>query len=211
MVKTKEKILKTALDLFNTKGLARVTLRNIADEMGISQGNLNYHFKKRKELIEALYFTLVQEIDDKMQSQTPTEKPIPSLKQLMMMSSAVMSDLLKYRFIMLDFVQIMRENQKIKSHFTELQNLRKQQFLYFFDVLNQQGLMRQEQLPDEYVNLYHRLQLLGDFWISSATISANSINKKTMNFYSNLINQTIYPYLTKQGQKEYLEVSESLH
>ena len=58
MKDTKEIIINTALKLFNTEGLSKVTLRTIANKMGISQGNLNYHFKKRDDIIEALYFCI---------------------------------------------------------------------------------------------------------------------------------------------------------
>ena len=66
MKNTKDRILDTSLELFNSLGLSKVTLRTIANKMGISQGNLNYHFKKREEIIETLYFQLVQNIDNSM-------------------------------------------------------------------------------------------------------------------------------------------------
>ena len=45
---TKHKILKTALDLFNKEGLDQVSVRRIAVEMNISDGNLRYHFSPPK-------------------------------------------------------------------------------------------------------------------------------------------------------------------
>src|SRR3990167_2717606 len=58
-MKTRDKILQTALQLFNQWGVPNVTLRRIAAEMGISQGNLNYYFKKREDIIEALFGQLM--------------------------------------------------------------------------------------------------------------------------------------------------------
>jgi len=46
MSATKQKILKQSLQLFNELGISNVSLRDIADEAGISVGNLQYHFKK---------------------------------------------------------------------------------------------------------------------------------------------------------------------
>ena len=59
MSETKLKIIKQALHLFNNNGTSNVSLRAIAKETGISIGNLQYHFKKREDIIEALYFQLV--------------------------------------------------------------------------------------------------------------------------------------------------------
>ena len=200
MKNTKEIILNTALSLFNSQGLAKVKLRTIANKMSISQGNLNYHFKKREDVIEALYFRLVKNINEHM-SETQESENI--LEVLFTMSSAVMLNLYTYRFFLLDFVQIMRENNKIKVHFQELQALRERQFMTFFEILINSGLMRKEILPNEYKNLYYRLQILGDFWISAAETSKKPLTKKSISKYEEIINQTIFPYLTRKGEREY--------
>lgn len=41
---TKERIRRTASRLFSERGYRAVTMRNIADELGISVGNLTYHY-----------------------------------------------------------------------------------------------------------------------------------------------------------------------
>ena len=53
---TKEKILNASLKLYNSKGVSNVSLRAIADEVGISVGNLQYHFKKREEIVINIIF-----------------------------------------------------------------------------------------------------------------------------------------------------------
>lgn len=63
---TKEKILKTALNLFNERGVVDTTIRSIAEELAISSGHLTYHFRYKEELIEALYFELTDKIIQKI-------------------------------------------------------------------------------------------------------------------------------------------------
>jgi len=41
--KTKDKILRTALELFNNEGESQISSVDIASVMGISPGNLYYH------------------------------------------------------------------------------------------------------------------------------------------------------------------------
>lgn len=48
---TKDKILNAAADLMESKGLAAVTQNAVAKIIGISQGQLTYHFPKRIDLI----------------------------------------------------------------------------------------------------------------------------------------------------------------
>ena len=52
--KTKEKILKTSLKLFSTKGYKATTVRDIAGAMGVKQSALYNHFKNKDEILETL-------------------------------------------------------------------------------------------------------------------------------------------------------------
>ena len=203
MKNTRQLILDNALILFNTQGLAKVTLRTIANELGISQGNLNYHFKKREVIIETLYFQLVKNIDKNISVSVGTENV---LEVLISISNRIMYDFYDYRFFLLDFVQIIRENKIIREHYFKLTKQREQQFAMFFNFLIEDKIMRREILPNEYENLYKRLKILGDFWISSAETESHSLSKKVIPKYSELINQTIYPYLTTKGQKMFISI-----
>jgi len=51
---TKQKILKSAIALFNGRGLVNVRLQHIADDSGISVGNLAYHYYSKKAIVEGI-------------------------------------------------------------------------------------------------------------------------------------------------------------
>ena len=58
---TKQKILESAIRLFNGDDMANVRLQQIADETGISVGNLAYHFKNKEAIVTAVYEGLFEE------------------------------------------------------------------------------------------------------------------------------------------------------
>ena len=53
--RTRDRILEAALLLFNAEGLAAVSTHRIAAELGISPGNLHYHFKAKQLLVGTLF------------------------------------------------------------------------------------------------------------------------------------------------------------
>ena len=58
----KEAILETALELFNQSNTQSATTNHIAKMMGISPGNLHYHYKNREEIVRLLYIKLREEM-----------------------------------------------------------------------------------------------------------------------------------------------------
>ncbi len=197
---TREKIVDTALDLFNNKGLSQITLRTIAKEMGISQGNLNYHYKKRDDIIEALYYRLVADMDESVAKIEQAEIGVQLVYDI---SAAIMENSYKYRFFLLDFAQIMRNNKKINAHYKKLSKMREEQLLGLMNMMIQAGLIRPEILPNEYSYLYKRNEVFGNFWIGSVEIEKSRIVKKTMLEYLEITIQSIYPYLTDKGVAQY--------
>jgi len=51
---TKNKITEHAVKYFNRHGYGAITLHQLAKEMGISRGNLTYHFKDKDALLESI-------------------------------------------------------------------------------------------------------------------------------------------------------------
>ena len=71
-MKTRDKIQKTALTLFNERGEAHVSLGQIAQRLGISEGNLWYHFRTKDDLVTALFTELEARIESHL-SRVPAE------------------------------------------------------------------------------------------------------------------------------------------
>ncbi len=60
---TKDRILETALALFNAEGVGALSAMDIATALGISPGHLYYHFKGKAEILAALVAAYQGEVD----------------------------------------------------------------------------------------------------------------------------------------------------
>jgi len=198
---TKQRIIIKSLELFNYYGISSVSLRDIAEKAGISVGNLQYHFKKREDIIEALYFQLVDKVNGILFINNDN-----LLKSFFDVSNEMFSILYEYRFFLLDFVMITRNNKKIKNHYAELSKLREQQFLQIVVLFIKEGVFRKEKLRDEYLSLFKRIEAISNFWFSSIFIQSGVLSKDIIKEYSLLISQSIYPYLTKEAKKQFTQI-----
>lgn len=200
MNKTKRLILDTALNLFNEKGLAQVSLRTIAESMRISPGNLTYHFKKREEIVEALYYEFVAEVEERFEEMNLSEIKLNLVFDLILMLTETR---LKYRFLMRDFTTLIAENPSIKKHYVAVIKKRKSQSMGIFDHLIEQKILRPAELENEYEHLYERIQILGNFWITSALMQGNKMTNATVERNFEMVVQIMYPYLTNKGKREW--------
>ena len=57
---TKEKILMTALQLFARNGYEAVSVRTIAEELGITKGALYRHYKNKRDIFDSIVERMFQ-------------------------------------------------------------------------------------------------------------------------------------------------------
>ncbi len=60
---TKNNILKKAIEVFNQSGTASISMNALAEAVGMSAGNLQYHFKNKEEVIRAIMEEMFKQFD----------------------------------------------------------------------------------------------------------------------------------------------------
>lgn len=203
MMDTKEKILQKSLQLFNEFGISKVSQRKIAKCLSISPGNLTYHFKKKEDIEETLYFQLTTNISADFKRIDTEEINLSFILTLM---NQVFTYIHTYRFVFLDIVYLIRSNPKISDDYKRLIKNRKKRFLQIYNSLLDAEILQNEKLPNEYEYLYKRLEILFDFYLSSVEISQKGITHHHIKKHSEIFLYSIFPYLTDKGQNEFIKL-----
>lgn len=99
-MKTKDRILETARELFNARRFGNVTTAELASECGIAEGNLWYHFKSKRALLEAITEQFLIDVEERL-ALLPTDPEI-ILQEYADMLFALMSEIRQYRFLYRD-------------------------------------------------------------------------------------------------------------
>ncbi len=195
---TKEKILAEALIQLNKNGVDNVTVRSIAKAIGISHGNLCYHFPNTDAIIHKLYLQLVDEFDAQIEQ---AEVPKSDLHLLFRIGEVNFKIQYGYKFLLLDFVQIMRRIPAVKEHFKNHIEIRRMQFRFILDSLINDGILREEFESNMYEHLITRLLIFGNGWIAFSEIHTEG-EVKPMKYFE-VFGSALLPYLTEKGIEEY--------
>ena len=111
-LKTKDRILQASLQLFNEKGERSVTTNHIAAELGISPGNLYYHFRNKNEIIKELMSKYQQETLDMLA--LPEERVLNANDKIHYFQ-VLSSQLWTYRFLHRDVYHLIENNEDFKK------------------------------------------------------------------------------------------------
>ncbi len=195
-MKTREKILWRALDLFNEKGVDTVSSKQISDELGISYGNLCYHYPRKDDIIMQLYLKFQQELDDQfieMQQQGfEIEMMLESLRKMLEM-------FYKYKFISLGFTSIVRRFPRIRKSALENFEKRKLVMRQVVDFLIAQGFAKFERIEGHYDNIIHLTQIMLNSWISDSETFYDGKQEKKVDYYLEIFYSFMRPHLTSSG------------
>ncbi len=118
---TRARIIETALGLFNEYGNGEISTNHIAQALGISPGNLYYHFRNKEEIIRAI----AEQKDARWESlyhlpqdRTPT---LADVERLVRENFALVWD---YRFFFRELSALTQRDPLLKAHYQQLRRER---------------------------------------------------------------------------------------
>ena len=202
-MKTRDKILYTARLLFNARGIAEVSSRNVSDELGISYGNLCYHFHKKADIVHQLYMDMQTELDQEMSNLQAEILGFDFMVQSLRRMLEVMH---KYKFVFLDLTLITRKYPKIKAHATRQYQNRMMIGRQLFNFLMQEGYVREVKREGHNEMLVHNFLMILNFWVLDAELYDKEADELKVDHYLELLYSFVRASLTKKGADAFNEV-----
>ena len=111
--RTAERILDTTLDLFNRLGEPNVSTTLISAEMGISPGNLYYHYPAKEGLITRLF----ERYDLQLTELLRAADEVRDVEDAWLFFHMLFELIWAYRFLYRDLNDLLSNNRKLETHF----------------------------------------------------------------------------------------------
>ncbi len=137
--KTKTRILKTALELFNNEGEAQISAVDVASVMEISPGNLYYHYKGKPEIIGALFDDFEEEI--RLILTGPINEPL-SLKDNWVYLYIIFEEIYDFRFFYRNMSEILLRMPELRARFARILALKEQTAFSLISDLEDGGFLK---------------------------------------------------------------------
>ena len=111
--RTAERILEVTLELFNRFGEPNVSTTLISAELGISPGNLYYHYPAKDELINSLYDRYERALTELLRAADEVRNVEDAWLFLHMLFELIW----RYRFLYRDLNDLLSKNRRLETRF----------------------------------------------------------------------------------------------
>ena len=202
-MKTRDKIIQASIALFNEQGERNVTTNHIAAHLGISPGNLYYHFRNKEDIILSIYEEYARNIVlDTFPEVSPSVKPLDAIILYM---DAVFQAMMKFRFFYSNLPVLLGKNPALHDKYVEVQYIITVRVSNMMISLKDANVIDFE--DDELADIVSLLRLVNTFWLSFYQTQNNNVEINDAVFYQGVLKilVIIRPYTTDLGLPEFMK------
>ena len=194
---TRERIIETALGLFNEHGSRAISTNHIAEALGISPGNLYYHFRNKEEIIRAI----LERKDARWESlyHLPEDRA-PTLADVGRLVRENFSLVWDYRFFFRELSALTQRDPLLKQGYQQMRRERLAAFEALFAHFVSAGVARPPASPSLVGNLAKLCWLISDYWLPFIEIDGEPVLPDVIEQGVALYMQVLDPYVNQTGK-----------
>ncbi|KOC98477.1 TetR family transcriptional regulator [Vibrio parahaemolyticus] len=198
-MKTRDKIVYAALELFNQHGERNITTNHIADHIEISPGNLYYHFRNKQEIVREIFALYSAELLERF---TPIQGSQESLTMLKSYLDSIFTLMWKYRFFYANLPEILSRDEQLHEQYIDVQEKLQANLIAIMQEFVSLKLLdvNEQQLK----SLVCTLHLIACSWFAyqSAMASKTSITEQMVKQGMLQMLNVVKPVATEQGLEQ---------
>lgn len=158
--RTAERILETTLQLFNRFGEPNVSTTLISAELGISPGNLYYHFPAKEVLITQLFDRHQTSLHELLAA----SDSVRDLEDAWFFMHSLFERIWQHRFLYRDINDLLSNNRRLETQFKNLLDLTEQAMRTLLGGLQQNRALHID--AAEIAPMATRMVMIATFWLS---------------------------------------------
>jgi AcrR family transcriptional regulator len=189
-VTTRDRILDTALKLFNDAGTATVSTNHIAAAAGISPGNLYYHFGNKEEIIRGLFERLFDMWDRVFALQADRAPSVDDIGRLARVNFDVLWD---YRFAYRELSAILRRDEVLRERWLNVRQRGYTGFHALITAFATAGVVVPRVEQAEIDRLADLCWLISEFWLPNLEVSGQPVDPTQLDRGVALMLQVLTP------------------
>ena len=194
---TKERILTTAVDLFNQTSVAEVSTNHIAKAASISPGNLYYHYPNKEAIVRAALERMIEAFDKVWT--LPEERRV-TLTDLRNTLAAVFDVLWRYRFFYREQVALLRRDPELAARHKEIQAQRVAEQEAYFGRFVTDGVLVTPADPTHLRTLITAGWVIANNWLTFVEASGERVEPGQLRRGTDLILRVLEPYLSADAK-----------
>jgi len=184
-MKTRDRILHTSRALFNEEGEAHQTAVDVAGALGISPGNLYYHFKGKDAIIHALFDEFEEEM---MIILRGSRGAITSIQDSWVYIYIIFEEIYDFRFFYRNLGALLARYPDLARRFGVLMAEKRATIKGLLGDLQSAGLVSISSIMSAM--LEEHMLTIATFWLSKDQIEGQKLPSK------HLIHRTVYQMMT---------------
>lgn len=193
-MKTRDKIINAAIQLFNEQGTKAVSTNHIATDIGISPGNLYYHFRNKEDIIRAIFEQMDAYGLEQYQIILNKYQPgsVEAIEQTFIM---IQEFNWRYRFFKRELTALIMNDPQLKESFHTTNNQMLAMIRYTIDSGIADG--RIKAMDDtEKGSFADAIWLVALFWLNYLEVGGEEVNESTLRRGTDVLRTVLQPYLT---------------
>ena len=136
--RTAERILEVTLDLFNRFGEPNVSTTLISAELGISPGNLYYHYPAKDELINSLFDRYERSLSEVLNA----SDGVRNVEDAWFYMHTLFELIWQYRFLYRDINDLLSKNRRLETHFQWVLKNKTRSIRAMLDAMSRAGAVK---------------------------------------------------------------------